>query len=72
MVPDEFRHLPKYRGVTGTPRGVNGPYSALVGERRRRPGGGRAPIPIRIGWGGVTPRCNDATVIPEIKLIILL
>ena len=31
-VPGEIGILPEYRGVTGTPRGVNGPYWALVGE----------------------------------------
>ena len=56
MVPDEFGHLPEYRGVTGTPQGVYGPYWDLVGERRRRlrwappkPNpdweGGRSPFP---------------------------
>ena len=33
MVSDEFGHLPEYRGgVTGTPRGLNGPTWALVEE----------------------------------------
>ena len=32
MVSDEFGHLPKYREVTGTPRGLNGPTWALVEE----------------------------------------
>ena len=29
MVPDGFGHFPEYREVTGTPRGVNGPYCVL-------------------------------------------
>ena len=41
-------------GVTGTPRRVNGPYWALVGEMRRRPGGGRAPKP-NPNWVGGAP-----------------
>ena len=56
MVPDEFGHFPEYREVTGTPRGVNGPYWALVEERRRRPGGGRAPqAQSELGWGAGPP-----------------
>ena len=51
MVPDEFGHFPEYREVTGTPRGFNGPYWALVEERRGRPGGGHPPSPVRIGQG---------------------
>ena len=52
MVPDEFGHFPEYWEVTGTPREVNGPYCALVEERRRRPGGGRAPkAQSELGWG---------------------
>ena len=38
MVPDEFGHFSEYREVTGTPRGVYGPYWAL-GERQRGSGG---------------------------------
>ena len=33
-------------GFTGTTRGVYGPYWALVGERRSRPGGGRTPLRV--------------------------
>src|SRR3954468_3470667 len=45
MVPSEIGILPEYRGVTGTPRGVNGPLWALreKGERGRK--GPRAPPP---------------------------
>ena len=39
-VPGEFGHLPEYRGVTGTPRGVIGPTWAL---REKREGGRRWP-----------------------------
>ena len=53
-VSDEFGHIPEYRGVTGTPRGLNGPTWALVGER----GGGqeeaRAPKP-NLSWEGAGP-----------------
>ena len=35
MVSDEFGHIPEYRGVTGTPWGLNGPTWALVEERGR-------------------------------------
>ena len=51
MVPKRFRDFSEYREVTGTPRGVNGPYWALVEDRRRRPGGGRPPKP-NPNWGG--------------------
>ena len=33
MVSNEFGHLLEYHGVTGTPRGLNGPIWALVEER---------------------------------------
>ena len=35
-----FKHLPEYRGVTGTPRGVNGPTWA---KRKKREGSRRGP-----------------------------
>ena len=47
-------HIPEYRGVTGTPRGVYGPYWALVGERRRRPRRGAPPKP-NPNWEGGRP-----------------
>ena len=52
MVPGEIGILPEYREVTGTPRGVNGPTWAKR-EKRKEPGGGRAPLPllVRIGQG---------------------
>src|SRR5215216_2974478 len=53
MVPDVTGEITEYRGVTGTPRGVNGPSWALVEERRQQPRVGCAPLgPNRIGWGG--------------------
>ena len=39
-------------GVFGTPRGVNGPYWALKGEKRRQSGVARAPRP-NPNWGRV-------------------
>ena len=56
MVPDEFGHFPKYREVTGTPRGVYGPYWALVEKRTgKKKVGGAPPIPIQIGRGPPSP-----------------
>jgi hypothetical protein len=58
MVLSDSGIFPEYREVTGTPRGVNGPYWALVEERRRQPGGGRAPPPqaqSELGWGAGPP-----------------
>ena len=53
MVSNEFRHLPEYRGVIGTPRGVNGPHGPKVEHRRGGQGRPRAPPPlVRIGQGG--------------------
>ena len=56
MIPGEIGHLPMYREVTGTPRGVYGPYWALVelmrGRETRRE---RHPSPIRIGKGADPP-----------------
>ena len=43
MVPDEFGHLPEYREVTGTPRGVYGHYWALVEKRREKEKVGGVP-----------------------------
>ena len=56
MVPGEFGHLPKYREVIGTPRGVYGPYWALVGERRRRPSVGRPQAQHEMGGEPDTPQ----------------
>ena len=66
MFPGEFGHLPEYRGVTGNPQGVNGPYWALVGERRRRPGGGRTPQAQSELGGGRPP------FLPSLFLFLLL
>ena len=61
-VSDKFGHFFEYRGVTGTPRGVNGPSWALVEERRRRPSGGARPTfgcpslsPLRPIWPITSP-----------------
>ena len=45
-VSDEFGHFVEYRGVTGTPRGVNGLSWDLVEERRQQPCGGVRPPPF--------------------------
>ena len=56
MVSDEFGHLPEYREVTGTPRGLNGPTWALVEERGGGQEVGAHPLsPIRIGRGSGPP-----------------
>src|SRR3954468_4102248 len=52
MVPSEIGILLEYRGVTGTPPGVNGPIWALREKRRGGQGRPRAPSPlVRIGQG---------------------
>ena len=66
MIPDEFGHFPEYREVTGPPWGVNGPYWALVGERRRRPGG-RCPPKPNSNWVGGRP-----PFLPSLSLFLLL
>ena len=56
MVSERFGHFLEYRGVTETPRGVNGPSWALVEERRWRLGGGAPPSRNRIVLGvGAAP-----------------
>ena len=37
MVLKCIGYFPEYRGVTGTPRGINGPQWALVEKREGRP-----------------------------------
>ena len=44
MVSDRFGHFPEYPGVTGIPRGINGPQWALVEKREGRPEVARAPL----------------------------
>ena len=53
-VSDRFGHFPEYRGVTGTPRGLNGPTWALVEERG---GGQEEPPPPKPNpnWEGGQP-----------------
>ena len=43
MVPDEIRHIPEYREVTGPPREVYGPYWALVEKRGKEKRRGHPP-----------------------------
>ena len=53
MVPGVIGYIPEYRGVTGTPRGVNGPHGPKVEKRRGGQGRPRAPPPlVQIGQGG--------------------
>ena len=54
-VSDRFGHFPEYRGVTGTPRGVNGPSWAIVEERRRQPGGAPQGVPVTPRYSGKMP-----------------
>ena len=70
MVPDEFRHLPEYREVTGTPRKVYGPYWAIVGERRREPRMGAPPHP-NPNWVGAGPHFLPPSL-PFLPLLIQL
>ena len=63
MVPGEIGHLLEYRGVTGTPRGVSGPYWALVEKRRGSPTWAARPSPPwseldKEGGGAVGERNN--------------
>ena len=44
MVPGVIGYIPEYRGVTGTPRGVNGPYGPNVEKRKGLPGAGACPL----------------------------
>ena len=37
MIPGVIGYIPEYRGVTGSPPGINGPTWALVEKRRGRP-----------------------------------
>ena len=55
MVSDEFGHIPEYRGVTGTPRGLNGPTWALVEERRGREKVEGMPPKPNPNWVGGCP-----------------
>ena len=50
MVPGEIGILPEYRGVTGTPRGVNGPHGPKVEKRKGSQGRPRAPSPPSPNW----------------------
>ena len=53
MVPDEFGHLPEYREVTGTPRGVKWALLGLSG-REEEAARWRAPLsPIQTWEGGI-------------------
>ena len=57
-VSGQFGHLPEYRGITGTPPGVNGPTWAMREKRRAGQGRPRAPSPSSPNWtrrGGGAP-----------------
>ena len=49
IVPNEFGHLPEYRGLPEPSRGAYGPEWALVGEERSQPRRGHAPKP-NLNW----------------------
>ena len=50
MVPGVIGYIPEYQGVTGTPRGVNGPHGPKVEQRRGGQGRPRAPSPSSPNW----------------------
>ena len=50
MVPGVIGYIPEYRGVTGTPPGVNGPLGPKVEKRRGGQGRPRAPSPPSPNW----------------------
>ena len=50
IVPGEIGILPEYRGVTGTPLGVNGPIWVLVERERGGQGRPHAPSPLGLNW----------------------
>ena len=49
-VPGKFRIKLEYQGITGTPRGVNGPHGPKVEKRRGCQGRPRAPSPPSPNW----------------------
>ena len=58
MVLEVIEYIPEYRGVTRTPRGVNGPHGPKVEQRRGGQGRPRAPYPSslnRTRRGGGAP-----------------
>ena len=66
MVSGRFGYLSGYRGVTGTPRGSNGP-SWAIGEKER---GARRVAPpkgvrIREGGGGVAAPSPSRSLFPS-------
>src|SRR5215216_4945893 len=48
--PEWFQGSPEYRGVTGTPRGVNGPSWALVEVEGSKGAVGHAPPRPKPNW----------------------
>ena len=53
MVPGVIGCIPEYRGVTGTPLGVNGPHGPRWEEIGAARVGRAPPLPlVRIGLGG--------------------
>ena len=70
MVPKCIGYFPEYRGVTGTPRGINGPQWALVEKREVRPEVA-PPCPVRIGQGeGAAP--PSFLLFSPLSLLLLL
>ena len=67
MVPGEFEHIPEYRGVTGTPPGLNGPTWALVEEREGGQEVGRAPqAQSELGGGPGPPFLPPSLPLPSL------
>src|SRR5215216_2922785 len=56
MVPGVTGEITKYRGVTGTPRGVNGPSWALVEKGGQQGGCGERPPRPKPNWFGARGR----------------
>ena len=50
MVSGVMGYIPEYRGVTGTPQGVNGPHGPEVEKRRGGQGRPCAPSPSSPNW----------------------
>ena len=50
IIPGEIGILTEYRGVTGTPPGVNGPTWALVEREGIKGSVGRAPTRPKLNW----------------------
>ena len=70
MVSDEFGHIPEYRGVTGTPRGLNGPTWALVEERGGVQEVGAPPPQAQSELGGGSAPLSFLPSLPSFPLLV--